>query len=98
MLRKIILKADRTVTIKNSLIIIERSKYLMVNLPQRKPKHSSPSVSNFICHDCLGLRSSIAQLQNDLALKRTECNELHSETESFQKEFEGAKNLQKFCS
>ena len=29
----------------------------------------SPSASHFICHDCLGLRCSISQLQNDLILK-----------------------------
>ena len=30
---------------------------------------TSPSASHFICHDCLGLRCSISQLQNNLTLK-----------------------------
>ena len=38
---------------------------------------TSPSASNFICDDCLGLRSCISKLQNDLTLKTAECNELH---------------------
>ena len=49
---------------------------------------TSPSASNFICHDCLGLISSIFQLQNDLALKTAECNEIANTIVS--KEFEGA--------
>ena len=39
---------------------------------------TSLSASNFTCHDCLGLRTSISQPQNDLVLETGECNELHS--------------------
>ena len=47
----------------------------------KKPKQNA-SPTDFICENCPALQVSISQLQEDLALKTSECSELHSHLRS----------------